>query len=90
MKTEGSLEAGCVFWFFGLSRKLYEKAILFVKLYLLKSYMLRADGGSFCRDQKNFHRLSRKPGMTTIRKKAQLTKVKTLTNFRPLPGYSRT
>ena len=40
--------------------------------------------------QKNFQRLRRKPGITTIRKKAQLTRVKTLMNFPPLPGYSRT
>lgn len=40
--------------------------------------------------QKNFQRLRRKPGITTIRKKAQLTRVKTLMNSPPLPGYSRT
>ena len=40
--------------------------------------------------QKNFHRLSRNPGITTIRKKAQLINVNTFTNFPPFFGYSRT
>ena len=44
----------------------------------------------FCVRQKNGQRDSRKPGITTIRKKAQLTRVKVLTNFPPRPGYSRT
>jgi len=33
---------------------------------------------------------SRKPGMTTIRKNAQLTGVKVLMKDFPRPGYSRT
>ena len=36
--------------------------------------------------QKNGQALSRRPGITTMRKKAQLISVKTLMNFPPWPG----
>ena len=40
--------------------------------------------------QKNAHPDSSSPGITTIRKNAQLTRVKVFTKAFPRPGYSRT
>ena len=39
---------------------------------------------------KKLQRLSSRPGITTNRKKAQLTRVKTFRNCLPRPGYART
>ena len=41
-------------------------------------------------DQKKGQELSRRPGITTIRKKAQLISVNTLMNLPPCPGKERT
>ena len=66
------------------------KSTLVSLLYLMGLLQKHVKSAAAPYRQKNFQRLRRKPGITTIRKKAQLTRVKTLMNSPPLPGYSRT